>query len=482
MTLSEVTRAEVVRAIEEHDRLGRGEFLRRYGFAPARTYLLRYEGRLYDSKAVLGAAHGFLPGRAPLGRADFSGGASHTVRILRGLGFEVVAADGSPGPERAPRDGARGEAAPDARHGAGTSVGEDARHEAGASVGEDALLARVTGLRVGATPAGPSLHQPLTLLWGIGRAHHGGERLLPWNETEDRLGRILAAYGRPGQRDRADYPVAALHRAGLWDVDVEGPVPTAHGDAGLRQWFAGRRPDNGLTATAHALVRRSGLARIRIVSHLLDTYFDDLDDHAPLLRAVGLDGDGLADDLAPGSPARPGTAGTGTGAEATGTDDGTAGTTTDAGTGAGDPPAYETAPPHDPVVLAARYEHLCRLVEDRELERRDGRAPRTRNTPVRSAAARRAVLDRSAGRCENPGCAGQPVDTTDRGQPILEVDHVDPLGSGGRDHPSVMVALCPNCHAVKTRGSTRDALARTLLAVAAARHRATLTRLSRPSS
>jgi 5-methylcytosine-specific restriction protein A len=44
--------------------------------------------------------------------------------------------------------------------------------------------------------------------------------------------------------------------------------------------------------------------------------------------------------------------------------------------------------------------------------------------PVRSAAARRAVLVHSEGTCENPGCTGQPKDVTDRGDPILEVDHI----------------------------------------------------------
>ncbi|MGW1148215.1 HNH endonuclease [Streptomyces sp. NPDC002454] len=97
-----------------------------------------------------------------------------------------------------------------------------------------------------------------------------------------------------------------------------------------------------------------------------------------------------------------------------------------------------------------------------------------RNAPVRSAAARRGVLERSGGRCENPRCAGQPTDVTDRGLPILDVDHVDQLADGGRDHPSVMIALCPNCHAVKTRGTTRHTLAEELLAVALARHSALL--------
>ncbi|MFI9614293.1 HNH endonuclease [Streptomyces sp. NPDC052023] len=91
------------------------------------------------------------------------------------------------------------------------------------------------------------------------------------------------------------------------------------------------------------------------------------------------------------------------------------------------------------------------------------------------------MLRRSQGRCENPHCTGQPADVTDRGQSITEVDHIIDLGLGGRDHPSQMVALCPNCHAVKTRGSSRESLRSSLLGIAAERHAAALAAVSSPA-
>jgi 5-methylcytosine-specific restriction protein A len=53
MPLADLTRPAVLAAIEEHDRLGREEFLRRYGFGPAREYRLLFNGREYDSKRSL---------------------------------------------------------------------------------------------------------------------------------------------------------------------------------------------------------------------------------------------------------------------------------------------------------------------------------------------------------------------------------------------------------------------------------------------
>lgn len=68
MALADVTPAGVRAAIAEFDRLGRDAFLRSTGFGRTRAYYLGHDGRLYDSKAIVGYAHGLsagtpLPGR-----------------------------------------------------------------------------------------------------------------------------------------------------------------------------------------------------------------------------------------------------------------------------------------------------------------------------------------------------------------------------------------------------------------------------------
>jgi 5-methylcytosine-specific restriction enzyme A len=93
MSLAQLTSALAVKAaIEECDRLGRDEFLRIYGFGPARKYLLLYEEREYDSKAIAGVAHKYeFPGLGPLTSDMFSGGISKdgAARRLRELGFQI---------------------------------------------------------------------------------------------------------------------------------------------------------------------------------------------------------------------------------------------------------------------------------------------------------------------------------------------------------------------------------------------------------
>ena len=66
------------------------KFLEKYGFRPAREFWLKYQGRRYDSKAIVGVACKYIPGSAgPLKPREFSGGRETVQRLLEGLGFEV---------------------------------------------------------------------------------------------------------------------------------------------------------------------------------------------------------------------------------------------------------------------------------------------------------------------------------------------------------------------------------------------------------
>jgi hypothetical protein len=90
MSLVDLTAPAVSQAIEEFDRIGRNAFLQKCGFRKARDYLLQQDGRSYDSKAIAGAAHSYLPGRTALSASDFSGGDATVRRTLEALGFTVV--------------------------------------------------------------------------------------------------------------------------------------------------------------------------------------------------------------------------------------------------------------------------------------------------------------------------------------------------------------------------------------------------------
>jgi Domain of unknown function (DUF3883) len=93
MSLSDLTSPTAIKlSIEECDRLGRERFLKRYGFGHARDYPLHFRGHEYDSKAIVGVAHGYqFPDAGPLQSGEFSGGISNSGAATKAfaLGFDV---------------------------------------------------------------------------------------------------------------------------------------------------------------------------------------------------------------------------------------------------------------------------------------------------------------------------------------------------------------------------------------------------------
>jgi hypothetical protein len=250
MALKDITRQAVLAAIAEYDRIGQPAFLSRYGFDPARLYLLVHDGKSYDSKAIVGAAHGYLAEESPLAARQFSGGEATVGRLLRGLGFTV-------------------------------QVGDE--------LTADRLERLLTKLQVYRSGGGvPALYQPITLLWAFGRGRRGDPRLVSWQETQRQVKALFQRYGRPGEGDRVFYPVAALHRAGLWELDADpGQVPSAHGSSLPQRWFDENQPTGGLVAPVYDLVRESPTALAAAVNALVSTYVTDADP-AQLLNELGL--------------------------------------------------------------------------------------------------------------------------------------------------------------------------------------------------
>jgi len=106
MSLSRLTDPKAVEAaLDECDRLGRGPFLRKYGFNPARGYHLIERENRYDSKAIAGVAFGYqFPDEGPLKAAIFTGGEKTVQRKLTELGFTVEGPKDGIGGERSRRE------------------------------------------------------------------------------------------------------------------------------------------------------------------------------------------------------------------------------------------------------------------------------------------------------------------------------------------------------------------------------------------
>ncbi|GAB1824107.1 AAA family ATPase [Herbidospora sp. RD11066] len=89
------SRDAVFEAMEEYDHIGRDLFAKKYGFGKSRKFVVKYDGREYDSKPLLAAAHGYeYPNLGPLPN-NFSGG-DQTVNTLQRLGFDIGAPSETP--------------------------------------------------------------------------------------------------------------------------------------------------------------------------------------------------------------------------------------------------------------------------------------------------------------------------------------------------------------------------------------------------
>ena len=105
MPINDIRREHVLQAIEKCDEYGRDEFLEKYGFREAISTRLVHNGRSYDSKAIIGVAHGYArPDLGPLSSSGFSGGETIKTK-LEGLGFRVEhTSDNRNSPQTVPQD------------------------------------------------------------------------------------------------------------------------------------------------------------------------------------------------------------------------------------------------------------------------------------------------------------------------------------------------------------------------------------------
>ena len=115
--------------------------------------------------------------------------------------------------------------------------------------------------------------------------------------------------------------------------------------------------------------------------------------------------------------------------------------------------------PKSPEPFSNRY---LALSKESPSEPSAARSTSQRNNYRRSRKLRQIVIERANNCCEFDGCTGMPFDLKIDGTAILEVDHIDALGEGGVDHPSNMIALCPNCHESKTHGREKSKMIKKL--------------------
>lgn len=175
MGLGDIRREDVLRAIALLDDPVEGpRLLDELHLKPAKDYRLVYVGKFYDSKAVVGIAHGLGAGGKYLTSGDFSGGLDSVVRVLSRLGFYVDAG----------------------------------------------FLYDLTQLRVDRTHGRPAPYQYIVLLWAIARARSGLPRTVPFNDARDELAQIIAPFALAQSAPDPAMPWFALRSSSWWELQI----------------------------------------------------------------------------------------------------------------------------------------------------------------------------------------------------------------------------------------------------------------------
>lgn len=375
--LKAIDPSHVLAAIAEHDALGEAAFLEKYGFGQPSRYWLVHEGRPYASKAILGAAAGFVPGEKALKASEFSGGVAETLRILKQLGFQ-----------------------------ASSTLGR-------LKVGDWHEDRRVISALYGGNPqAGitrfPDGHPSLF-------SHHNGPYEDERPSTEHDF--VYRGQGATGTQTLSSGGNKVLEHARKTQLACRFWHQGTDGRFTFFAWVA-------VVGRTWVPVQQDGA----IVGHQISWILQPVP--SPDVREW------------------PERAQAATAAEDAADD------------------SEDTQPPSAP----QSYADLCDDIDNRPPKSGRRRQRPARNDYERSEKARRAVRQRATV-CENPACTGMPPDVGTDGGPLLDVDHVRPLSKGGADHPSNMIAICPNCHRAKTFGRKARAWEESFAGIAAQLHK-----------
>jgi hypothetical protein len=189
VAVSDIDEGDVLGAIELLDDPTQAEFIDSLHFKSAIQYRLVHQGLLYDSKAVVGVAHGVATGQFWTSDDLYGGVAPGSAAwALRKLGFFV----------------------------------------------DDGPIYELAQLRVDRTHGKPAPYQYVVLLWAISRARTGTSRLIPFHDVSSDLSKVLAPFAIAKTAPDPAMPWFALRDTGWWELQTPSGA-TGLTDADVRR-------------------------------------------------------------------------------------------------------------------------------------------------------------------------------------------------------------------------------------------------------
>ena len=157
----------------------------------------------------------------------------------------------------------------------------------------DALLRQFRELNVWRRGDERAPHKPLLILYALGQLQAGAARLIPFDQLEGPLERLLEDFGPPRKSPHPELPFYHLQSDGVWEIDERVPLTRRQGSKNpLRTELRKFRIAGGFPAPIFDELQRRPEAVRTLARQVLAAHFPD-SLHQELAAAVGLDLDSI---------------------------------------------------------------------------------------------------------------------------------------------------------------------------------------------
>ena len=153
----------------------------------------------------------------------------------------------------------------------------------------EAIRQRIDRLNVWKQGGQRAPHKPLLLLYALGRCLREEDRLIPYDEVDRDLRKLLTEFGPSRKSYHPEYPFWRLQNDGLWEVTDAEKLQLRQSSTDARKSELLRyNVQGGFTKEAQDLLCSDRSLATEIVTQLLNASFP-ASIHEDILQAVGID-------------------------------------------------------------------------------------------------------------------------------------------------------------------------------------------------
>jgi putative restriction endonuclease len=152
----------------------------------------------------------------------------------------------------------------------------------------DALVQKFRDLNVWRRGDERAPHKPLLVLYALAQIQSGAERLIPFDQLEEPLERLLEEFGPPRKSPHPELPFFHLQTDGLWEIEERVPLTRRMGSKNfLRTELRKFRIAGGFPTPIFDELKSKPEAVREVARKILDAHFPE-SLHREIASAIGL--------------------------------------------------------------------------------------------------------------------------------------------------------------------------------------------------